>query len=79
MLSLKLFVYLILLPNAIVGLFTIKFNGYRIWEVEKIPTDQPMPVKHGRVRGNKSIFKVGLIKFHLDWYHTGGSQKQGPS
>ena len=31
-LSCKLFVYLMLLPN--VGLFTIKFHGYRIWEVK---------------------------------------------
>ena len=24
------------------------------------PTDQPIPEKQGRVRGNKNIFKVGL-------------------
>ena len=59
----------------LVGLFTIKFNGYRIWEIKKIPTNQPMPVNYGRVRGNKSIFKVVFLKFHLDWYHTDGSQK----
>ena len=26
----------------------------------KFPTDGPIPVKQGRVRGNKNIFKVGL-------------------
>ena len=31
-LSCKLFVYLMLLPKE--GLFTIKFNGYRVWEVK---------------------------------------------
>ena len=43
-------------------LYTIKFNGYPIWEVKnnKFPTDRPVPVKQGRVRGNKNIFKVGL-------------------
>ena len=41
----------------------IKFNGYPIREIQKInfPTDQPIPVKQHRVRGNKNIFKVGLI------------------
>ena len=43
-------------------LYTIKFNGYPIWEVLKNnPTDRPIPVKQGRVRGNKNIFKVGPI------------------
>ena len=43
-------------------LYTIKFNGYPIWEVKKKnPTDRPIPVKQGQVRGNKNIFKVGLI------------------
>ena len=43
-------------------LYTIKFRGYPIWEVKKnnFPTDRPIPVKQGRVRGNKNIFKVGL-------------------
>ena len=30
------------------------------WAKNKFPTDQPKPVKQGRVRGNKNIFKVGL-------------------
>ena len=30
--SCKLFVYLMLLPKE--GLFTIKFKGYRVWEVK---------------------------------------------
>ena len=38
-------------------LSSIKFNGYPIWEVKKNPTDRPIPVKQGRVRGNKN--KVG--------------------
>ena len=42
-------------------LYTIKFNGYPIWEVKKNPTDRPIPVKQGRVRGNKNIFKVGPV------------------
>ena len=44
-------------------LYTIKLKVYPIWEVKKkkFPTDQPIPVKQGRVRGNKNIFKVGLI------------------
>ena len=28
---------------------------------KKFPTDRPIPEKQGRVRGNKNIFKVGLI------------------
>ena len=27
---------------------------------KKIQTDRPIPVKQGRVKGNKNIFKVGL-------------------
>ena len=27
---------------------------------KKIPNDRPIPVKQGRVRGNKNIFNVGL-------------------
>ena len=43
-------------------LYTIKFNGYPIWEVKKIiPTERLIPVKQGRVRGNKNIFKFGLV------------------
>ena len=39
-------------------LYTIKFNGYPIWEVKKIiPTERLIPVNQGRVRGNKNIFK----------------------
>ena len=54
--------HLVLLP--IVGLFTIKFYWYGILEVKKnnFPTDRPIPEKQGWVRGNKNIFKVGLIK-----------------
>ena len=52
--------HLILLP--IVGLFIIKFNGYRVWEVKK-HSDQP--VKQGWVRGNKNSFKVGHGKYHI--------------
>ena len=56
----QVLLYLHLLP--IVGLLTIKFNGYRIWEVKKkkFLIDRPKLVKQGRVRGNKNIFKVGL-------------------
>ena len=56
----QVLLYLHLLPIA--GLFTIKFNGYQIPEVNKnnFPIDQPILVKHGRVRGNKNIFNVGL-------------------
>ena len=52
--------YLVLLP--ILGLFTIMFNRYdQILEVkEKNPTDRPILEKQGRVRGNRTIFKVGL-------------------
>ena len=28
------------------------------------PTDQPIPVKQGRVRGNKTIFKVGPTAYY---------------
>ena len=53
--------YLVLLP--ILGLFTIRFNGYGILEVKKnnFPTDRPILEIQGRERGNKNIFKVGLI------------------
>ena len=44
--------YLILWP--IVGLFTIQFNGYRIWEVNK-NSDRPILVKQGLVRGFAGI------------------------
>ena len=52
--------HLVLFP--ILGLFTIRFNGYGIREVKKnnFPTDRPIPEKQGRVRGNKNILKVGL-------------------
>ena len=36
------------------------------FEKLKIPTDQPIPEKQGRVRGNKNIFKVGLIRHFVD-------------
>ena len=50
-------------PLRQILLYTIKFNGYPIWEIIKInfPTDQPIPVKQGRERGNKNIFKVSLV------------------
>ena len=53
--------YLVLLP--ILGLFTIRFNGYGILEIKKnnFPTDLPIREIQGRVRGNKNVFKVGLI------------------
>ena len=49
-------------------LYTIKHNGYPIWEVKKnnFPTDRPIPVKQVRLRGNKNIFKVGLI-YLIKW------------
>ena len=41
------------------GFTTIKFNGYPIREVKKIFfSDRPIPVKQGRVRGNRNIFKA---------------------
>ena len=57
--------HLFLLP--ILGLFTIRFNGYGISEVEKNKfSDRPIPEKQGRVRGNKSIFKAGLSFLQTD-------------
>ena len=43
-------------------LYTLKLNRYPIREnnKEKIPLTRPIPVKQGRVGGNKNIFKVGL-------------------
>ena len=51
-----------------VWLFTIKFNGYRIWEVKNssFPTNQPIPVKQGQVRGNKNSIRVGLCKVDIE-------------
>ena len=49
-----------LLRQVLLFTNTIKLNGYPIWEVKKNPTDRPIPVKQGRVSGNKNIFKVGL-------------------
>ena len=37
---------------------------------KKKSTDQPIPEKQGRVRGNKNIFKVGL-SFHSSTYLFG--------
>ena len=34
-------------------------------EKKKFPTDRPIPVKQGRVRGNKNTFKVGLMAFNI--------------
>ena len=34
---------------------------YEILKKKKIPTDRPISEKQGRERGNKNIFKVGLI------------------
>ena len=53
-----------LVSLSILGIFTIRFNGYGILEVKKkeFPTDRPIPEKQGRVRGNKNIFKVGLMR-----------------
>ena len=34
--------------------------GIQFVKLKKIPTDQPIPVKQGQVRGNKNIFKFGL-------------------
>ena len=62
--------YLVLLP--ILGLFTIKLNGYdENLEVKKnnFPTDRSIPEKQGPVRGNKNIFKVGLTYIHLQIYN----------
>ena len=44
-------------------MFTIKFYGYdEILKLKKkISTDRPTSEKQGRVRGNKNIFKVGLV------------------
>ena len=40
--------------------------GIQFQKFKKIrPTDRPMLVKQGRVKGNKNIFKVGLIFFQL--------------
>ena len=36
---------------------------------KKFPTDQPTLEKQGRVRGNKNIFKVGLIFNHQTVTH----------
>ena len=41
-------------------LYTIKFKWYLIQKLKENPTNRPIPVKQGRVRGNKNIFKVGL-------------------
>ena len=35
-------------------------------KLKKIFSDQPIPEKQGRVRGNKNIFKVGLIDLSLN-------------
>ena len=43
-------------------LYTIKFNGYPIWEVKKIPTNQPTQTgKTGLGKGKQKYFKVGPI------------------
>ena len=57
----SIFVHLVLLP--ILGLFTctVGLMGMEFEKLKKkkIPTDRPIPEKQGRVRGNKTIFKVG--------------------
>ena len=59
--------HLVLLP--ILGIRTylqlIGLTGmeFEMLKKKKIPTDRPIPEKQSRVRGNKSIFKVGLIDF----------------
>ena len=35
-------------------------SNLRFLVKKKFPTDRPIPVKQGRVRRNKNIFKVGL-------------------
>ena len=50
-------------------LYTIKFNGYPIWDFllkNKFPSNRPILVKQGRLRGNKNIFKVGLSRYYLN-------------
>ena len=34
--------------------------GIQFEKLKKNPTDRPIRVKQGRVRGNKNIFKIGL-------------------
>ena len=34
---------------------------FEIFSLKKLVSDRPIPVKQCRVRGNKNIFKVGLI------------------
>ena len=44
------------------GLLSFTASNLRILvKKNKFPTDQPILVKQGRVRGNKNIFKVGFI------------------
>ena len=41
----------------------LSLMGIQFEKLKKIifrPTDRPIPVKQGQVRGNKNIFKVGL-------------------
>ena len=45
----------------------LSLMGIQFQKLKKIQTDRPMPVKQGRVRGNKNIFKVGLIIHHHIW------------
>ena len=47
--------------QVLLYIHVIKLNGYTILEFKKntFPTDRPITVKQGRVRGNKNIFKVG--------------------
>ena len=40
------------------------------------PTDRPIPEEQGRVRGNKSIFKAGLIHIWITTYQK--SFRLGP-
>ena len=37
--------------------------GIQFEKLKKNPTDRPILVRQGRVRGNKTIFKVGLSSF----------------
>ena len=52
--------HLVLFP--ILGLFTIMSIVWNLRNKKNnFPTNRPIPEKQVRVRGNKNIFKVGLI------------------
>ena len=48
------------------GLMGMEFNKLK---KNNFPTDRPIPEKQGRARGNKNIFKVGLIH-RIDKFFT---------